>query len=272
MQENHCQSLNSGKELTEVELLAGRVFVSEKPVIGLSYDFKDYGKTQDGKLILAYSKERHDEAVRAIQTSGGVPLVLSYNDEVEKILPFLDGLVICGGRDINPAFYHEELNGSILPPNDIRYKFNKMIMETIPEELPVLGICWGMQFLDVLDGGSLVQDIPDKKQHDNTLRMITFDSTSWCNKVMLGHSVERCRHHQVVNKVGKDYRIVAWDDFGKEPHAMESVKPGWFRIGVQFHPEGIQNDDKPEQIEKNKRFFQAFVDVTKNYKLARGAL
>ena len=74
----------------------------------------------------------------------------------------IDGLVIPGGRDLNPKFYNQETQGSNIEEDSLkRYPFMKQLYEELSKDIPVLGICWGFQFLNVVHGGTLNQHISD---------------------------------------------------------------------------------------------------------------
>lgn len=253
---------------TEEEFLADRTHETTKPVIGLSFDLRDAG-VEDGKFKLYYNIQKYNDYVEAVKAGGGQPFVLSFNDDLTEVVPLLDGLIICGGRDLHPKFYNEEVNGTIVSPTDFRFEFNRQILNLIPESLPVFGICWGMQFLNVWAGGSLVQDIPDKVHHANVLREISYEPGSWLHGVTGGKTIERCLHHQAVKALGADFKVTGYDDASNIPHAFECIRPGCWRVGVQFHPEIIEKDVPADYNPQNKRMIHEFVDVAAVFKARR---
>lgn len=256
------------KVVYEADLLAGRTHVSPKPVIGLSFDFRDDG-TDNGRLKIFYRRDKSNEYISAVLRAGGHPYILSYNDKLEEVAPLLDGLILCGGRDLHPMHYGEEVNGSKVPPNNFRFEFNKKLMELIPRKLPVFGICWGMQFLNVYAGGSLIQHIGDHQFHANKLRVINYEPGSWLHNVTKGRTTEVCLHHQAIKEVGKNFRVTGWDDHSHLPHAFEHTVPGEFRVGVQFHPEIVHVEVPPDYNPKNMEMIHAFIDIAEEFKRAR---
>jgi len=256
------------KNYTEEQILVKRSHVSPKPVIGISYDFRDMGAVE-GHSKIFYNIAKYNEYFFAVENAGGHPFVLSYNDKLEEVLPHLDGLLIAGGRDLHPKHYNEKVNGSVLNPSDHRWDFNKKVMELISQAIPVFGICWGMQFLNVLGGGSLVQHIEDHTLHANVIRHIRFKPGSWFHRIVGTENTERCVHHQAVKEVSKEYEITGWDEVSESPHAFESIQPGTFRIGVQFHPEIVEADADPTHNAKNQAIFKQFIHHAAQFKARR---
>ena len=254
---------------TERQLLEARTCFSPKPIIGLSLDwFEELG--ENGETIFVYNVERCDGYLHAVQRAGGVPFVLSYKDRLESVIPLLDGLIICGGRDMHPKYYGEIVNGAVVASTDRRMEFNKRIMEGISPQLPILGICWGMQFLNVISGGSLVQDLPDKTLHLDIDRSVLYEPNSWLGEVTEGSNVVRCFHHQAIKEVGKGFRVVGWDEVSHCPHAFESTREGGFRVGVQFHPEmSDASDPDSDKNKKNEAIFRRFVEKTAEFKVEK---
>ena len=252
--------------LCETELLENRKHISSKPIIGLSFDWRDM-VNEKGEKQTVYAEHRINDYMNAISMAGGEPYVLSYEDHMDSVGPLLDGLVLCGGRDINPKYYGEEINGSVVVDNDDRFEFNKEVMDNIAVDLPVFGICWGMQFLNILSGGTLVQNIPDKILHANVARIIKYEPGSWFFDVTKGENKVKCLHHQAIKDLGKGYKVVGWDDASHMPHAFESTVKDQFRIGVQYHPE-IRDIFEPEcdENKKNQMIFESFIRKSAEFK------
>lgn len=266
---NYVMSNRQIASLKESQLLENRTCFTPKPVIGLSFDWSEEAD-EHGVINFVYSAERSNAYLHAVKTAGGVPFILSYKDRLDSVLPLLDGLIICGGRDMHPKYYGEDVNGALLPPTDLRMEFNTKIMENVPTHLPILGICWGMQFLNVYSGGSLVQDLPDKAFHHNIDRSVIFEEDSWLGGVTEGTNVVHCYHHQAIKEVGKGFRVVGWDEVSHSPHAFESTEEGEFRVGVQFHPE-MSDATAPDsnKNKKNQAIFREFVEKTAEFKIEK---
>jgi putative glutamine amidotransferase len=116
----------------------------------------------------------------------------------------IDGFVIAGGRDIDPQEYGQDKHPATKFPKEAkrRFDFNKKCLEVFPETLPVLGICWGFQFLNVVYGadngfkGTLVQHIRDEKHHHKRNSMIVRKDSKLHRVFNKDRIVGCCSHHQ----------------------------------------------------------------------------
>ena len=190
----------------------------------------------------------------AIERAGGLPVVVppftdadadSLLTRARLVLSRLDALVMVGGADIDPARYgaarHPETEG-IDPGQD---SFELALLEAaITDDVPVLAICRGMQVLNIVRGGTLVQHLPDlpsigahrKVHHEVHLAAGSLVANAVGATDVYGHSV----HHQAVDRVGEGLRIT-----GRSPdgtiEALE-LEHGWV-VGTQWHPEDTADDD-----------------------------
>lgn len=120
-----------------------------KPVIGVSGGFHDFGDY----LGVGYH--------RPIVLAGGVPIILPQIDgAVKDLLNLCDGLILAGGRDIDPRFYNQEPHENLKATDPARDDFElDLIRRALDQNVPILGICRGIQTLNVALGGTLVQDL-----------------------------------------------------------------------------------------------------------------
>lgn len=186
--------------------------------------------------------------VRAIAENGGVPVVLPTVDDetiIQRYVKELDGLVLIGGADIPPSAYDEQPHETVEPLTSQRYDFDRrLIASWLASDKPVLGVCLGMQFCNVVLGGSLIQDIPSEVgkevDHRNYHRVRIARDSSLAK--LLGASEARVlsNHHQAVDDVGAGLKIVAWSPDGVN-EAAERIDGG-FGLFVQWHPES--GDDR----------------------------
>jgi putative glutamine amidotransferase len=205
--------------------------------------------------------------VTSIRNHGGSAMLLPPNGdaavasaEAENIVSRLDGVIIAGGSDIDPAIYGAPAHPQTVANAPDRDVWELAIAEAaLKLRVPVLGICRGMQMLNVACGGTLHQHIPDIVRHDGH----SGDSKGFGShrvRVTAGKTVLSIlpdggeyfevptHHHQAADKVGDGLVAVAWANDGII-EAVESESPDDFIVGVQWHPEEG----------KDFRLFQALV-------------
>ena len=193
--------------------------------------------------------------VTSIRDNGGSTVLLPPNGdaadapaEAENIVSRLDGVVIAGGSDIDPAIYGAPAH----PKTDVHAPDRDVWELAVAEAalklgVPLLGICRGMQMLNVASGGTLHQHLPDLVGHDHHSGSADGFGTHRV-RVTAGSIVLSIlpdggdyfdvptHHHQAVDKVGDGLVPVAWAGDGIV-EAIESDSPGNFVVGVQWHPE-----------------------------------
>ena len=188
--------------------------------------------------------------VTAIRKSGGRVVLLPPGGdatEAEETLAVLDGVVIAGGGDIDPAIYgaarHPETN--VNAPDRDAWEL-AVADAAIRMGMPLLGICRGMQVLNVACGGTLHQHVPDLVGHEAHSGMphgygqhkVRVTSGTTVQSILPGGEYFEVptHHHQAVNQLGEGLTAVGWADDGII-EAVESASPGEFLVGVQWHPE-----------------------------------
>ena len=192
--------------------------------------------------------------VRAVERAGGRPLLIPPSSEgIGETLDAVSALVLSGGSDLDPSVYraepHPETNG-IRPERD---RAELALLEAaLARDMPVLAVCRGMQVLNVLRGGNLVQHLPELIGHENHRQVVGVFSehevTVKPGSRLAGILGERARikshHHQGTGKVGRGLDVVAWADDG----TIEGLEaPAHrFALGVLWHPE---EDDGVELFE-----------------------
>jgi len=199
--------------------------------------------------------------VEAILRADGTPLILPVLTDRKVVLHFassIDGLLLSGGGDIHPRFYGEDLRAPMELSPEGRTVFEQMLLhEVIKHKKPVLGICLGIQSINVALGGTLFQDIPSQIRtsiNHRSRHSINIEKNSLLFRVLKAESMEvSSAHHQSVKVPGKGLRPVATAPDGViEAIEMEEYP---FLIGVQWHPERDLEDIYTE------RLFKAFVDA-----------
>ena len=190
--------------------------------------------------------------VTAIQRAGGLVLMLPpdewLTEEPDAVLHLLDGLVLAGGADIDPASYgqppHPETHDTVPERDAFELALTRAAIE---RDLPILGICRGMQLLNVARGGTLLQHVPELVGHEHHRRVLgSFEGTE--HDVVLSEGslaaaaagelvhVTRSHHHQGVDRIGEGLLVTGLSTIDQLPEAIELPERS-FVLGVQWHPE-----------------------------------
>ena len=199
---------------------------------------------------------------RAVERAGGTPVVLPPvpASSVSSLIARLDGLVVAGGRDVDPALYEQAPHEQTDAPDHRRDRFELLITRAaIDADLPFLGICRGMQILNVARGGTLIQHLPDRLGSEShkpdpvklTIHDIQISAASKLGRVLGATTQAPAAHHQGVDRIGTGLLTVAWTP-DQVVEAIE-LQGHRFGIGVQWHPE--EGDDP--------RIFEALVAAAK---------
>ncbi len=236
----------------------------KRPAIGIT---PDWSQPADRAF------PRYDLAVpyaQAVLGAGGLPLVLPYSDDPQVLgdyLGRLDGLLVTGGAfDVPPAEYGEEVRAGCGALKPERSRFERaMIRLALGRGLPILGVCGGMQLLNVHFGGSLWQDLKseypqalgheqkiDKRQPSHAVQVKA--GTLLANAIGEGERPVNSTHHQAVRRLGEQLVASAVAPDGLV-EALEA--PGHrFVVGVQWHPETLV-ENLPWQLEIYRGFVGA---------------
>ena len=211
-----------------------------KPVIGITTFCGETNNKHYNKVSCSY--------IKVISKAGGVPVLVPQLESVEKIesyLQLIDGLVLSGGKDISPVYYREKPGQKVTKLNPIRDKWEiKLFKKVYNYNLPVLGICRGMQLMNVALGGSLYQDLkeqsilhcPDGEEYLN--HQIRIEPKTKLYQTLCSDEITvNSYHHQAIKDLADDFKIVAKSQ-GKIIEAIEAVNKD-FVIGVQWHPEDL---------------------------------
>ena len=232
-----------------------------KPLIGITLDH-----TEEKTYAHYPWYALRDNYVRAIEKMGGVPLLLPYvDDQVERYIDILDGLVIPGGdSDINPLFYGCAERHEKVVTKDHRARFElKLLEKALAKGIPYLGICLGLQVLNVQCGGTLIQHIPEIKpspichkqtapKHETTHQVSVQQNTLGARLFQASSFNVNSTHHQAIDRLGKGLVMNAQAEDGII-EGIELTNYG-FCVGVQWHPEYLTTV-------QDQALFQAFVNA-----------
>jgi putative glutamine amidotransferase len=206
-------------------------------------------------LIAVAQNRRMSDYVESIRRAGGEPIeVVPGSETPEQLLARVDGLMLTGGGDVDPALYGEVANTTFQPAEDGRDAFEIALSRAaVASGLPFLAICRGMQVLNVAMGGTLVQDIPSEVTgalaHSVPEPRFAIAHEVWVSKgsklsALLADHMEdgetvhvNSRHHQAVKRVAKGFEITATSPDGVAEAMERADLP--FCVAVQWHPENF---------------------------------
>ena len=190
--------------------------------------------------------------VSAIQAAGGIALMLppdpAVEEDADEILDVLDGLILAGGADIDPGAYgaepHAMTQGAVPERDTFEIALARRALE---RDIPLLGICRGMQLMNVARGGTLLQHLPDDFGHEDHRRTPgSFDGADHDVRLAEGSLASRAagetdhgtksHHHQGVAQLGDGFVETGWSTLDELTEAIE-VPDRRFALGVQWHPE-----------------------------------
>jgi len=206
-------------------------FAMNNPIIGITMDMEG-----------EYYRIRTDYSA-AITKVGGMPIFLSPLEDVVSYAEVIYALLIPGGRDINPSYYYEEMLPQVKPVPHERSDFEISLLQAVMKlNKPVLGICYGMQLINVASGGTLFQDIDSQLSsdidHRNGYHKIAIQENRFLKK---GEFSVNSTHHQAVKKLGIGLAGFAFssDNLIEAFYARDYP----FLVGVQWHPERLLEDN-----------------------------
>lgn len=190
--------------------------------------------------------------VEALQRAGALVVMLPpdphVRDEPDALLDLLDGVVLAGGADIDPSAYgaaaHTETAGTVPERDEFEIALARRALD---RDIPLLGICRGMQLINVARGGTLIQHLPEHFGHHEHRRVPgSFDGADHFVRLEDGslaaraagerHHSTKSHHHQGIDRLGDGLRVTGWADLDELPEALE-VPDHRFALGVQWHPE-----------------------------------
>lgn len=237
-----------------------------KPIIGIGSDIQSpAGKRERSFAYLTYAE--------AVRRAGAIPLLVPPQPEnASELVETLDGLLLAGGDDCDPATYGEERHPTVEPMDPRRQENDLALAHAAREKgVPTFGICLGLQVMNIDAGGTLIQDIDS--QHDTEIAHASVPENRARHEVMIEEGTRLAEvlsrselnvnssHHQAIRDVGEGLRVTA--------HAPDGIIEGLedprhpFYLGVQWHPEDMSGEGSATAL------FSAFIEAARRHALAK---
>jgi len=188
--------------------------------------------------------------VSAVQRAGGLAVLLPPDaaslDDPDPVLDLVDGLILAGGSDVAPRSYGADAHPATDAPNADRDAFElALARRALERDVPLLGVCRGMQVMNVAAGGTLHQHVPDLVGHeehrhtpgvfaDHEVRLEEGSLAARAAGERL-HAT-KSHHHQGVDALGEGFVVTGWSTLDELPEAIEAPDRR-YALGVQWHPE-----------------------------------
>ncbi len=217
-----------------------------RPRIGLCAAIEDVNYRVWNEAAVMLPRAHSDAVARA----GGLALLLAPDDTLaerpDEALDVLDGLLLAGGSDVDPLTYGAPPHPSVTETNPARDRFELALTHrALERELPVLGICRGMELLNVATGGTLVADLPEALGSDRHREEpgvfgeheVRLDPGSLAARAVGGGRTSvMSHHHQAADELGEGVVASGWSVEDEVVEAIEVPGAG-FALGVLWHPE-----------------------------------
>jgi len=247
-----------------------------KPMIGITCDFAAGERPPfSGEEPTLFLRTRY---VRAVEAHGGVPLLLpvvSGQPSIDRLLDQIDGLLITGsGPDLHPALYGERPRFSfrIMRPERAHFEI-ALTRRALRRGVPILGICGGMQLLNVACGGTLVQDVArqivsplphrQKGKGQDLSHTVVVEPGSLLFRIVNKRRLKtNSFHHQAVKRIAEGFRISARAGDGVIEGIEKTNAP--FVMGVQWHPEYLFSRHRDA-----RRIFLGFLRAARHWSRRR---
>jgi putative glutamine amidotransferase len=239
---------------------------ASRPLIGVT----TYGRDAEGRYALPV------EYVQAVRRAGGVPVLLPPGEsDVEEVVALVDGLVLAGGGDLDPASYGRERHPATERVDPERDAFELALVQAlVARRVPLLGICRGCQVVNVALGGTLHQHLPDvvgealahwgPREAPLPRHPVQVEPASCLARTLGETRAEPVSwHHQAPDRVAPGLRVVARAEDGTI-EALELPAHPWL-LAVQWHPELSAAEEESQQ-----RLFDGLVGAARRRGRKRG--
>jgi len=232
---------------------------SHKPLIGIGSDVAHRDGERDSAFVYV-------TYVEALKRAGAIPVLIPPQPEnAADLIDGLDGVLLAGGEDCDPSLYGEERHEKVEEVMDARRQTNDLTLAKVARDrgIPTLGICLGVQIMNVAAGGTLIQHIEsdidhasepsDRHRHEVALQ----DATKLASIIGQRELNVNSSHHQAIKDVGAGLRVTAKAPDGIVEGLEDPRHP--FYVGVQWHPEDMNGEGSASTL------FGAFVEAARRY-------
>ena len=233
-----------------------------KPLIGITCSMGQDIYSMQMTNVPSQFHRMNDTYIRAVEEAGGIPVILPSledPDVLHAMADRLDGFLFSGGVDVDPVHFGQRATGSlgtVCPRRDTsELELARYVMTQTQK--PILGICRGLQLLNVAMGGSLHIDLPDAGKPSHSLGMYPRHTPSHDIIVtegsrlasIMGSGLNRVNsfHHQAVDSLAEGFSISAWSQPDQVVEAIE-LPGSRFVVGVQWHPEELTALDDAKNL------------------------
>lgn len=228
-------------------------------IIGITSSYSEISEFPEEAIATIYSPSSF---VESIARTPAIPVIIPFQTGklASDYIHLIDGLILTGGSDISTDLYGEEPHPMLGKTHRARDLWEiELLKEAYQQEIPVLGICRGMQLMNVVGGGSLYQDLSSQREQlIQHIQKANFQTPSHAIKIMpdswlaslYGKETRvNSYHHQSIKKLSGDFKIVAHSS----DHVIEAIE-GNNAYGVQWHPELLS-----QQPYLGQKIFDLFV-------------
>lgn len=241
---------------------------NDNPVIGISVN------------IDAQTSRLHEAYIRSVLDAGGIPVLIPATDDIEalrEIVERVDGILLSGGSDIDGRYFGESTLEELTDVNHERDSYDFLLLKIASDkQLPIFGICRGMQVINVAFGGGMWQDIPSQypeqplehsilADKEKPVHGVRIEKGSVLSEIFGQYKIEvNSRHHQAVKEIAQGFKVTATATDG----IVEAIEAFPLRriLGVQWHPENMASEGNDKGM---KRFFRRLIDEAKLFSHAK---
>jgi putative glutamine amidotransferase len=215
-----------------------------QPIIGVAANERRDAGGEMGHMAISYNPSGY---IKAVQIVGGLPIMIPIGDPMnaKRYVSMIDKLILAGGQNVAPEFYGEVETIKSNDYNRQRDAFEiALINEAIKQDKPIIGVCRGMQLVNVALGGSLHQHTKNHWQDlpvNQTSHDVSIQKHSSLEKIYGLRAHVNSFHHQSLKQVAPQLEVIAQSIGDHVVEAVQSIDPNLRILGVQWHPDFMYN-------------------------------